>query len=161
MNWENGVVERPSFVLRQLKHPYYPGRLLIIVLPIFLFGCVHWPDIASNCEAYGVLETHDPIAHFGRIEPLAADQLELRCASIKETATQLNPGATIKGCVVLMADGSVSAYYSEGDTCAKNHELCHILHGFEHTASYLEKASINHPRPYCPENQLTLLVRAP
>ena len=141
-------------------HERHNHRVLLSLLPFLFAGCVHWPDIATDCEAYGVLETGQPMAHYGRIEPLSADELDRQCESINAAVAKINPDAQIRGCVIPEADGMVSAYYSVGDQCARNHELCHVMHGTEHTARYLEKAENNHPRPYCPENQLQLLAIA-
>ena len=149
---------RVLFCTEWLEQHFHRLSLTILILPFLMAGCVHWPDIATDCEAYGVLETDQPMAYYGRIEPLPADELDRHCASIKEAVAKINPGAQIRGCVIPEPDGMVSAYYSVGDQCARNHELCHVMHGTGHTARYNEKAADNHPRPYCPENQLQLLA---
>lgn len=121
---------------------------------VVLAGCLHWPDVATECDAYGVMENHEPMGTVVIAEPLFRDQLDVQCADVKEAAAEINPNAQVSGCVISQDDGIVRAYYWTGDKCALNHELCHAAHGPEHTEQYLADLESGVPMPYCPENQL-------
>ena len=121
---------------------------------VFLAGCVHWPDIATECEAYGVTEADEPMGSIVVVEPLFRDQLDMQCADVKEATARINPDAQISGCVIPEHGGVAKAYYWKGDRCALNHELCHAKHGPGHTERYLSDLERGVPMPYCPENQL-------
>lgn len=121
---------------------------------LLLGGCVHWPDIATECDAYGVTENHQPMGTVVLVEPLFRDELEIQCAGVKAAVARINPDARISGCVIPQPDGAAKAYYWTGDKCALNHELCHAAHGPGHTERYLSDLERGVPMPYCPENQL-------
>ncbi len=91
------------------------------------------------------------VAH---LEPLFRDELNIRCAGVNldHAAT----GTEISGCTIPRANGTVEAYYWAGDTCAMEHELCHIKHGPGHTERYLRELQAGVPMPYCPSNPLSL-----
>ena len=130
--------------------------IFMICLPILFAGCVHWPDIAYDCEAYGVREDHQPMGSMVHIEPLQRDQLEVYCAGA-ELVALVNPDrgeVKINGCAIPYPDGLVRAYYWVGDNCARNHELCHATQGPRHTALYERDLRNGVSRPYCPSNQL-------
>ncbi len=122
-------------------------------LPMLLSACVHWPDIAYECEAYGVVENNQPMGALLEIKPLYRDELEAKCADVKHAMAQINPDAKVSGCVVDREDGAVEAYYWVGDRCAMNHELCHVMHGADHTERYDRELASGVPMPYCPQNQ--------
>ena len=132
-------------------------RLLMLAAIMFASAaCVHWPDVASDCQSYGVLETHQPMGHSVEIEPLYHDELDARCRDAKDAIAMVNPGAEIKGCVIPKDSGVVAAYYSVGDQCAKFHEICHAMHGSGHTERYERDLEQGIPMPYCPRVQLKL-----
>ena len=56
--------------------------LTLSCLPVLLAGCVHWPDIATDCESYGVSENYSPMGTLAHIEPLYRDELDVRCAGV-------------------------------------------------------------------------------
>ena len=127
--------------------------LTLSCLPVLLAGCVHWPDIATDCESYGVSENYSPMGTLAHIEPLYRDELDVRCAGVaEENAAQ---GTEISGCVIPHENGVVEAYYWVGDRCAMNHEMCHFKHGPGHTERYIREVHEGTPMPYCPENQLS------
>lgn len=144
---ERGAIAVPSADAR---------RILIVLLcsTVSLMGCVHWPDIATDCESYGVIESGEPMGNIVTIEPLFRDQLDVQCAGVTEAAAHLNPDAQVTGCAIPQDNGVVRAYYWKGDRCAMNHELCHAKHGSGHTERYLTELEQGVPMPYCPENQL-------
>lgn len=121
---------------------------------VLLTGCVHWPDVASECDAYGVTEANQPMGNLVVTEPLFREELDVVCADVKEATARINPDAQISGCVVPEGSGIAKAYYWTGDRCALNHELCHAKHGPGHTDRYLSDLERGVPMPYCPENQL-------
>jgi hypothetical protein len=127
---------------------------LLFISTVTLMGCIHWPDIATDCESYGVIESGEPMGTIVTIEPLFSDQLDIQCAGVTEAAAHLNPDARISGCAIPHDNGVVRAYYWTGDRCAMNHELCHAKHGSGHTERYLRELQAGVPMPYCPENQL-------
>lgn len=129
--------------------------LTLSCLTLILAGCVHWPDIATDCESYGVVENNQPMGHLMRIEPLYSDELEIRCRGVKNAIAMVNPDAQIRGCVIPETNAIVAAYYSVGDRCAKYHEMCHAMHGREHTQRYTRELEQGIPMPYCPQNHLT------
>lgn len=131
-------------------------QLFMISLPILLSACVHWPEVATDCAAYGVTEDNQPMGSVVHLEALYRDQLDVLCADVKEATAKINPDAQISGCAIPKSDGSVAAYYWVGDRCAMNHELCHAKHGSGHTERYLKDLENGHPMPYCPTNQLKL-----
>ena len=134
-------------------------RMLLAALfsgTIVLAGCVHWPDIATDCASYGVMEKHQPMGARVSVEPLFRDELDAQCAAVREAAARFNPEARISGCVIPQPDGTATVYYWAGDTCALNHELCHARHGSGHTERYLSDLEQGVPTPYCPENQLNV-----
>lgn len=139
-----------------LAHAWKP--VLILSGSMVLTGCVHWPDIASECEQYGVMESNQPMGQIVHLQPLYRDQLDVVCADVKDATAKINPDAQISGCAISKDDGSVNAYYWVGDKCAMNHELCHAIHGAEHTERYLQELKIGMSRPYCPANQLKLAI---
>lgn len=128
--------------------------LILSFLALTLTACVHWPDIASDCESYGVVENHQPMGEVMRIEPLYNDELNSRCGDVKVAIAMINPDSQIRGCVIPEENGVVSAYYSVGDRCAQYHEMCHAMHGGAHTERYMRELGEGHPMPYCPRNQL-------
>jgi hypothetical protein len=137
-----------------LKTAHAGFRALILSsLALTLTACVHWPDIASDCESYGVVENRQPMGDLMHIEPLYSDELNSRCSDVKVAIAMINPDAQIKGCVIPEANGVVSAYYSVGDRCAQYHEMCHAMHGGAHTERYMRELEQGIPMPYCPENQ--------
>lgn len=121
---------------------------------LILAGCVHWPDVATDCDAYGVAERNQPMGSLVIAEPLFRDELDVRCADVREATARINPNAQVSGCVIPGTDGIARAYYWKGDTCAFNHELCHAKHGPEHTERYLADLQRGIAMPYCPESQL-------
>jgi hypothetical protein len=138
---------------RQVNHA--GARLLALSsLTLLLVGCIHWPEIASDCESYGVLENHQPMGQLVSIEALYTDELNERCQGVKPAIAMINPEANIKGCIIPAHNGAVSAYYSVGDRCAKYHEMCHAMHGGGHTERYERELENGIPMPYCPQNQL-------
>jgi hypothetical protein len=124
-------------------------------LPLLFAGCVHWPDIAYDCESYGVREDNQPMGPMLAIEALYRDELDVNCAGVKEAVAQINHEAQVAGCVVPRQNGTVAAYYWVGDRCAMNHELCHVKHGTGHTERYDKDLKNGVPMPYCPVNQLS------
>lgn len=130
--------------------------IVLTCLPILFAGCVSLPDIAHNCEAYGVSEDHQPMGSMVHIEPLRGDQLEVSCAGAEMVAfgNPVQGEIQISGCAIPHPDGMVRAYFRVGDHCAKSHELCHALHGRKHTARYEHDLRNGVPMPYCPRNQL-------
>lgn len=131
------------------------ARLLALsILTLLLVGCVTWPDIATDCEAYGVVEDHHPMGSIVNIEPLHREELNARCSEVKYAIAMIQPDAQIRGCVMPAINGTVSAFYSVGDRCAMNHELCHAMHGRRHTERYVRDLERGIPTPYCPQNQL-------
>lgn len=135
-------------------------RLFIFSIPILLSACVHWPEVATDCDAYGVTEDNQPMGSIVHLEPLFRDELDVLCADVKEATAKINPDARISGCAIPKEDGSVAAYYWVGDRCAMNHELCHAKHGTGHTERYMQDLERGVPMPYCPTNQLKLSSRA-
>ena len=126
--------------------------LILSCLPVLLAGCAQWPEIATNCAAYGVQENHSPMGTLAHLDPLSRDELKVRCGGVP--AANALSGTEISGCVIPHENGSVEAYYWQGDHCAMNHEMCHFRHGPAHTARYLQELQAGIPMPYCPENQL-------
>ncbi len=132
-------------------------RLLALSLvPLLFSACVHWPDIASDCESYGVLENETPMGTINRVEPLYREQLDQACAGVD--FSNAAHGTKVSGCAIPHADGGVDVFYWVGDRCAMNHELCHAKHGSGHTDRYLQELKDGVPMPYCPSNQLSLKV---
>jgi hypothetical protein len=131
------------------------GRLIAIsVLPLLFSACVHWPDIATDCESYGVLESGNAMGEVNLVEPLYRDQLDETCSGVSfPTAAE---GTKVSGCTIPKNDGSVDVYYWVGDRCALNHELCHAKHGYGHTDRYEQELKEGIAMPYCPQNQLSL-----
>ena len=128
--------------------------IAISVLPLFFSACVHWPDIATDCESYGVVESGESMGQVNLVEPLYRDQLNQACADVDfENAAH---GTEISGCTVPQDNGSIEVYYWVGDRCALNHELCHAKHGSGHTDRYLQELKDGIVMPYCPRNQLSL-----
>jgi hypothetical protein len=127
---------------------------VLCCLPVVLTACVHWPDIATECESYGVSEGHQPMGNIVVAEPLYRDELESKCEGAEHATARINPDAKISGCAVSREDGIVHAYYWVGDRCAMNHELCHAMHGAGHTARYERELADGVTMPYCPSNQL-------
>ncbi len=131
------------------------GRLVAVaVLPLLFSACVHWPDIATDCESYGVLESGNSMGQINQVEPLYRDQLEETCAGVDFPAAA--EGTKVSGCAIPKDDGSVDVYYWAGDRCALNHELCHAKHGSGHTERYLQELKDGIAMPYCPQNQMSL-----
>lgn len=128
--------------------------IALIFLPFLFSGCVHWPDIATECDAYGVREDHQPLGSLIRVEAVYGDELEIRCAAAKVAAVRNHPDLRIRGCVIPYTNGMVYAYYSVNDRCAMYHEMCHAIHGLNHTDRYLQDLEKGTPMPYCPGNQL-------
>lgn len=131
-------------------------KLSAACLPILLSACVSWPEVATECDEYGVIEANQPMGDVVHLEAMYRDQLEVVCASVKEATAKINPDAQISGCAIPKSDGSVAAYYWVGDRCAMNHELCHAKHGTGHTERYMDELKRGVPMPYCPTNQLKL-----
>ena len=128
--------------------------LILTSLTLLLAGCVHWPDIASDCESYGVLENNQPMGHSMKVEALYSDELNVRCKDVKDAIAVINPDSEIRGCVIPKMNGTVAAYYSVGDRCAMYHEMCHAMHGPGHSERYTRELEQSIPMPYCPKNQL-------
>lgn len=125
----------------------------ISVLPLLLTACIHWPEIATECEEYGVIEGNSPMGSVVHVEPLDHDELNTRCAGVDHSNAA--GGTEIRGCVIPQSNGMVNAFYSVGDRCAMNHELCHAKHGSGHTERYVKELRDGVPMPYCPSNQLS------
>lgn len=119
-----------------------------------LSGCLHWPEVATECDAYGVAENHQPMGTVVVAEPLFRDDLDVACVGVTEPAARAHPDSKVSGCVIPQGNGVVTAYYWTGDKCALQHELCHAVHGPDHTERYLADLERGAPMPYCPENQL-------
>lgn len=134
-------------------------QLFVFSLPILLSACISWPEVATECDAYGVPEDNQPMGGVVHLEPLYRDQLDAQCADVKEATAKINPDAQISGCAIPQEDGSVAAYYWVGDRCAMNHELCHAKHGTGHTERYLQDLESGVPMPYCPTNQLKMAFK--
>ena len=131
-------------------------RVPVLALIVLLSGCVHWPDVATNCEAYGVVERGQPMGTVLHIQSLEYDELQERCWNVREDAATISRFSSIRGCVIPGSNGEVYGYYAKGDQCAMYHEMCHAIHGVGHTERYLKDVESHHLRPYCPENQLKL-----
>jgi len=54
------------------------------------------------------------------------------------------------GCSIEMVD-TVRVYYRTGDDRTMRHELCHVMHGRQHTVDYTQRVIAGDPRPICPE----------
>jgi len=134
------------------------GISSLFCLPIVFTACVSWPDIAYDCESYGVSENNQPMGNLVHIEPQNREQLDVSCQAAENATAKYNThGEThFNGCAIPYRDGTVLAYYRVGDKCAKNHELCHAIHGTEHTERYKQQLESGVPMPYCPSNQLKL-----
>lgn len=133
-----------------------PGLRLpaLLFVPMLFSACVHWPDIASDCESYGVVENYVSLGNVTQVQPLYRKELEEACAGVD--FSNAAHGTEISGCTIPQADGKVDVFYWVGDRCAMNHELCHAKHGAGHTDRYLQELKDGVPMPYCPQNQLTL-----
>lgn len=123
-------------------------------MPLLFTACVHWPAIATDCDSYGVTEDYAPMGNVVHVEPLHHAQLNSACAGV--AAPNAAFGTELAGCAIARGNGMVDAYYSMGDQCAMNHELCHAKHGPGHTERYLQELKDGIPMPYCPRNQLSL-----
>ena len=143
---------------RPAPHNASFGRLITLsVVPLLFTACVHWPDIATDCESYGVTEANTPMGSVVRLEPLYRDELNTRCAGVDHSSAA--SGTELSGCAIAQKDGTVDAYYWVGDRCAMNHELCHAKHGRGHTDRYTRELRDGVPMPYCPYNQLLSVKR--
>lgn len=135
------------------KQPIF--RLLsLLFVPLLFSACVHWPDIAQDCESYGVVENNNPLGHVTEVQPLYRKELDQACAGVDLSVAA--HGSQVSGCAIANPDGKVDVYYWVGDRCALNHELCHAKHGSGHTDRYLQEVKDGVPMPYCPQNQLSL-----
>jgi hypothetical protein len=123
---------------------------LCALLP--LSACVHWPDVTTDCAPYGVAENHQPLGQHVIAKAVYRDELDARCVGTGNAHLRVRADSTVVGCVVPYPDGTVYAYYWAGDRCAMNHELCHAIHGTEHTQSYLDDLASGVAAPYCPRN---------
>ena len=123
-------------------------------LSLSLAGCIHWPDIATDCSSYGVRPDNRPMGVLVGVEPLYHDELSVRCEGAKVAVIRIHPAAEVRGCVIAYENGTVEAFYSIGDQCAMLHELCHAAHGPSHTEAYEQDLQMGHPLAYCPRNQL-------
>lgn len=132
---------------------------MILLFSVLLASCVHWPDVNEDCESYGVAESRSPMGNIVQIIPLGRADLDRICGAVRSQVVSVHPEAVVNGCAIPQRDGSVLAYYREGDRCAMNHELCHALHGTNHTGRYLEELAAGIPMPYCPGMQLAGLSR--
>jgi hypothetical protein len=142
---------RPGAVRKTMWKLFLTGSCL----PLLFAGCVHWPDIAYDCESYGVREDNQPMGPMLPIEALYRNELDVNCAGVKEALARIKQDAQVAGCVVPQQNGTVAAYYGVGDRCAMNHELCHVKHGTGHTERYDNDLKNGIPMPYCPVNQLS------
>ena len=131
-------------------------RIPALALILFLSGCVHWPEVATDCEAYGVVERSQPMGTVLHMRPLGVAELQERCWNVRKDAATISRFSSIRGCVIPGSNGEVYGYYARGDQCAMYHEMCHAIHGVGHTERYLKDVESHHARPYCPENQLKL-----
>jgi hypothetical protein len=131
----------------------------ILLLSLFLASCVHWPEVNEDCESYGVAESRTPMGYKVHAMPLGRADLDRICGAVRSQVAGVHPEALVNGCAIPQRDGSVLAYYRDGDRCAMNHELCHALHGTNHTERYLEELAAGIPMPYCPAMQLAGLNR--
>lgn len=154
MEVSQGRISAQGKIIKRTGRDARTFLAVVFCSAVALAGCLHWPDVATECDAYGVMENHEPMGTVVIAEPLFRDQLDVQCANIKEAAAEINPNAQVSGCVISQDDGIVRAYYWTGDKCALNHELCHAAHGPEHTEQYLADLESGVPMPYCPENQL-------
>lgn len=136
-----------------LHHRGLMRLITLSALPLLFTACVHWPDIATDCESYGVTENNTPMGHLVHLEPLYHDELNTRCAGVQHSNAAHD--TEIRGCAIPQGHGLVDAYYSVGDRCAMNHELCHAKHGPGHTERYVKELQDGVPMPYCPSNQLS------
>jgi hypothetical protein len=132
---------------------------MILLFSVLLASCVHWPDVNKDCESYGVAESRSPMGNKVQLIPLGRADLDRICGGVRSQVASVHPKAEVNGCAIPQRDGSVLAYYREGDRCAMNHELCHTLHGTNHTGRYLEELAAGIPMPYCPGMQLAGLSR--
>lgn len=155
-----GAVMYRSFARRDpariRKSPFnsrvFTRAVLCACAPLLFAACVHWPDVSTECSLYGVAENQRPLGHIVVAKAVFHDELYARCGEIARDSLKINAAGTIAGCVVPHPDGTVYAYYRVGDRCALNHELCHALHGIEHTGRYLEDLTRGAAAPYCPPN---------
>lgn len=140
------------------RAPFHVFILLCAALA--LNGCVHYPDIqvAHSCEAYGVAENHEAMGSVVHMTPLGQQELQKTCMTAPGVAARLSNGQQIRGCVFTGRNGELYGYYSAGDRCAMYHEMCHALHGVEHTHRYRQDIENGVPMPYCPSNQLSLVA---
>ena len=136
------------------SHSSLARLITLSALPLVFSACVHWPDVATDCESYGVTESHTPMGNIVHLEPLYRDELDVRCAGVDLSNAAF--GTEISGCVIAQDSGILNAYYWVGDRCAMNHEICHAKHGPGHTERYLQELKDGVPMPYCPRNQLRL-----
>lgn len=132
---------------------------VILLLGVSLASCAHLPDINEDCESYGVVESGRPMGQKVHAQPLTRADLDRICGAARAQYAGVQTGTMVNGCAIPQPDGSVLAYYRDGDRCAMNHELCHALHGTGHTERYLEDLSAGIPMPYCPGIQLAGLNR--
>lgn len=154
INWRNRG-ERLSLASAAGDRSKCARRLpLILLFGVFLASCVHWPDISQDCESYGVTESRTSMGNQVHAIPLGRADLDRFCSGVQSQVASIHPQAEVNGCAIPQRDGSVLAYYREGDRCAMNHELCHALHGSHHTDRYLEELAAGVPMPYCPGTQL-------
>lgn len=119
-------------------------------LILLLAGCVHYPSIDRDggCEAYGVVETGQPMGSIVRRHELSAERLHAACDVVLEPV-----GRAFAGCAITQGD-TVHLYYQRGDKCARLHEECHARNGIGHTRAYKHDVWIGYPMPYCPRNML-------
>lgn len=120
--------------------------LFILLILIFVPSCNQYPDIniAGNCERYGVDELNQPMGEIREIKELYSTEVQKKCKS--SGFIHYKAG----GCVIDNKDGTVDVFYENGNTCVKNHELCHVMHGPYHTKEYVHDVLNKHPNPTCP-----------
>ncbi|MBT8039081.1 MAG: hypothetical protein KJN78_02440 [Gammaproteobacteria bacterium] len=126
------------------------------IIALLNSACVSWPDIESNCDAYGVVETYQPMASRIHVQGLPHDELRKVCSGGNGPRALMRDRFIVKGCVIPTGNDSVYAYYAQGDRCAELHERCHARHGTRHTDRYMHDLFSDKPMPYCPKNQLSL-----
>ena len=158
MNAKNGTLIFDESNFRATLKTLRDCKLAFAFLPLMLVACASTPtELASDCEPYGVMETHTPMGKVVRLEPLYRDELNVRCAGVEFNNAAM--GTEVSGCSIPHENGVVEAYYWAGDNCAMTHELCHFKHGANHTKRYLHDLETGVPMPYCPPNPFTLVGR--
>lgn len=94
-------------------------RCALVTLLLTLTACANargpW-----DCESYGVRVTHAGLGQLASVSELRDSDIERICG----------PGKS--GCTTHYVD-TARVYYRAGDNWTLRHELCHVMHGEDHT----------------------------